>query len=266
MFLSWVVLLGLILPALAGAQPNMASIHFDDQTRVFRIDAADMSYVLGINENKQVQTLYWGKRLSAGDTFAAPHSDPGLSSFDSSMNTTRLDFVAWGGGLYVEPDLKVTFPDGNRDLVLQYVSHTIEGDHLTILLKDISRDVYVRLEYQADAGTGILRRSAQVQNRTSAPLVVEHPRGEPDHRVEGPADARRSARRGADCFGHMEFAARQRLSLAVSHGSMGRRVEPARATYSARENDSREPSGIDWRTEQPVVRNRPERLKRSGSW
>jgi alpha-galactosidase len=58
-FLSWVVLLGLTLPALAGAQPNMASIHFDDQTRVFRIDAADMSYVLGINENKQVQTLYF---------------------------------------------------------------------------------------------------------------------------------------------------------------------------------------------------------------
>ena len=173
MFLSWVVLLGLILPALAGAQPNMASIHFDDQTRVFRIDAADMSYVLGINENKQVQTLYWGKRLSAGDTFAAPHSNPGLSAFDSSINSTRLDYVAWGGGLYVEPDLKVTFPDGNRDLVLQYVSHTIEGDHLTILLKDISRDVYVRLEYQPDAGTGVLRRSAQVQNRTSAPLVVE---------------------------------------------------------------------------------------------
>jgi len=172
-FLSWVVLLGLILPALAGAQLNMASIHFDDQTRVFRIDAADMSYVLGINENKQVQTLYWGKRLSAGDTFAAPHSNPGLSAFDSSINTTRLDYVAWGGGLYVEPDLKVTFPDGNRDLVLQYVSHTIKGDHLTILLKDMSRDVYVQLEYQADAGTGVLRRSAQVQNRTSAPLVVE---------------------------------------------------------------------------------------------
>jgi alpha-galactosidase len=172
-FLSWVVLMGLILPALAGAQPHMASIHFDDQTRVFRIDAADVSYVLGINEKQQVQTLYWGRRLSAGDTFAAPHSDPGISSFDPSINTTRLDYVAWGGGLYVEPDLKVTFPDGNRDLVLQYVSHTIEGDLLAVLLKDISRDVYVRLNYQVDADTGVLRRSAQVQNRTSAPLVVE---------------------------------------------------------------------------------------------
>src|ERR1700678_3654505 len=132
-----------------------------------------MSYVLGINENKQVQTWYWCKRLSAGDTFAAPHSNPGLSAFDSSINTTRLDYVAWGGGLYVEPDLKVTFPDGNRDLALQYVSHTIEGDRLTILLKDIFRNVYVQLEYQADAATGILRRSAQVQNKTSTSLVVE---------------------------------------------------------------------------------------------
>jgi alpha-galactosidase len=170
---SWLVWIGITLPVLAEAQSNLPSIHFDAQTRVFRIDAADMSYLLGINENKQVQTLYWGKRLSAEDLFAAPHSDPGLSAFDSSINTTRLDFVAWGGGLYVEPDLKVTFPDGNRDLVLQYVSHTIEGDHLAILLKDISRDVYVELEYQADKGTGVLRRSAQVQNRTSAPLVVE---------------------------------------------------------------------------------------------
>src|SRR5579862_5473701 len=75
------ILIGLILPAVAAGQPNGASIHFYDQTRVFRIDAADMSYVFGINEKKQMQTLYWGKRLSAADTFAVPHSDPGLSSF-----------------------------------------------------------------------------------------------------------------------------------------------------------------------------------------
>src|SRR6202522_1495804 len=132
-----------------------------------------MSYVLGINENKQVQTWYWCKRLSSADTFAMPHSDPGVSSFESSINTTQQEFVGWGGGLYVEPDLKVTFPDGNRDLVLQYVSHTIEGNRLAILLKDVSREVYVELQYQADATTGVLRRSAQVQNRTSAPLTVE---------------------------------------------------------------------------------------------
>src|ERR1700722_11942742 len=166
-------LFGLIAPRLARAQSGNASIRFDQPTQVFRIDAADMSYVLGINEKKQIQTLYWGKRLSAADTFAEPHSDPGLSAFDSSINTTQQEFVAWGSGLYVEPDLKATFPDGNRDLVLQYVSHRMDGDRLAIVLKDISREVYVELQYQVDAATGVLRRSAQVQNRTSAPLVIE---------------------------------------------------------------------------------------------
>src|SRR5271170_1548370 len=161
------------LPLFAEGQSNAALIHFDSQTQVFRIDATDMSYMFGINEKKQLQAIYWGKRLSSADTLAMPHSDSDLSAFESSINTTQQEFVGWGGGLYVEPDLKVTFPDGNRDLVLEYVSHRIDGSQLTILLKDISREVYVELQYHVDATTGILRRSAQVQNRTSAPLTVE---------------------------------------------------------------------------------------------
>jgi alpha-galactosidase len=171
--LLWAVLASFLAPAQLRGQPSEANIRFDKQTQVFRLDAADMSYVLGINETKQVQTLYWGRRLSTNDPFAAAHSAPSHSSFDPPIDTTRQEFVAWGGGLYVEPDLKITFPDGNRDLVLQYVSHAIEGNRLTLLLKDISREVYVELQYQADAATGILRRSAQVQNKTSSPLTIE---------------------------------------------------------------------------------------------
>src|SRR6266478_6691828 len=66
-----IALLSLIAPRLIQAQSDKASIRFDPQQQVFRIDAADMSYVLGINEKKQVQTLYWGKRLSNADSFAA---------------------------------------------------------------------------------------------------------------------------------------------------------------------------------------------------
>ena len=162
-----------LFPVFAADQSKTGLIHFDSQTQVFRIDAADMSYVLGINEKKQLQALYWGKRLNTADAFAMPHSDPGVSSFESSINTTQQEFVGWGGGLYVEPDLKITFPDGNRDLVLEYVSHQVDGNHLTILMKDVSREVYVELQYYVDITTGILRRSAQVQNRSSIPLTVE---------------------------------------------------------------------------------------------
>jgi alpha-galactosidase len=169
----WLASLGIVLASPAQAQSNKASVQFDKDTQVFRIDAADMSYVLGINDKKQLQTLYWGKRLNGADTFASPHADPGVSAFDSSTNTTQQEFVAWGGGLYVESDLKATFPDGNRDLVLQYVSHSIEGARLIVVLKDISHEVYVQLEYQADATTGVLRRSARVQNKTNAPFTIE---------------------------------------------------------------------------------------------
>src|SRR3984893_4446416 len=155
------------------AQNASALIRFDESTRVFRIDAADTTYVLGVNEHQQVQTLYWGKHLPESDHFAAAESMPASASFDPPVNTTPQEFVGWGGGLYVEPDLKITFPDGNRDLVLKYVSHKIDGDQLNITMKDISLDVYVTLEYKADGGTGILRRSAEIENRTDGPLTIE---------------------------------------------------------------------------------------------
>lgn len=159
----------------AGAQPQPAKvqIQFDDATRVFRIDAADMTYAMGINEADQVQTLYWGSRLTASDRFSAAHSARGASSFDPPIDTTPQDYVGWGGALYLEPDLKIIFPDGNRDLALQYVSHRIDGNELFIRMKDTSREVYVTLEYKADTETGILRRSAEIENRTDGPVTIE---------------------------------------------------------------------------------------------
>jgi alpha-galactosidase len=163
----------LLCAAVARAQSAPTVVHVDAATQVFRIDAAQSTYVLGINENGQVQALYWGKRLAASDHFAAANAMQGASAFDLPLTTTPQEFVGWGSALFVEPDLKITFPDGNRDLVLKYVSHSIEGDKLSIVMKDISREVYVTLDYQADSETGILRRSALIENRTDAPFTIE---------------------------------------------------------------------------------------------
>ena len=154
------------------AQQAGTSVRFDQNTRVFHIDAADTSYVLGVNEHEEVQALYWGKRLAVSDTFPAAKAHMG-ASFDLSNTVTPQEFVGWGGGLYVEPDLKITFPDGNRDLELKYASYKIDGDKLSIVMKDVSRDVFVTLAYQPDAETGILRRWAEIENRTNAPFTME---------------------------------------------------------------------------------------------
>jgi hypothetical protein len=82
-----IVILGMV-NAMFAQSPDSASIHYDEYTQIFRIDAADMSYAFGINDRKQLQTVYWG-RLSTMDSFAAPHADGGLSAVDDSINTSR---------------------------------------------------------------------------------------------------------------------------------------------------------------------------------
>src|ERR1700712_1007983 len=84
------------------AQEVPATVHFDAPTHVFRIDAAQSTYVLGINENGQLQTLYWGERLSESDHFAEAKASPGPSSFDLSTGGAPKEFVGWGGGLFVD--------------------------------------------------------------------------------------------------------------------------------------------------------------------
>ncbi|WP_396126795.1 alpha-galactosidase [Acidicapsa ligni] len=157
----------------ASAQASKANIRYNATTRVFRIDTARTSYIMGVNEADQVQNLYWGHRLPNSDEFATAKSMPGAASFDPPITTTPEEYTGWGGMLYVEPSLKVTFPDGNRDLVLKYVSYKIDGDQLSLLMKDISREVYVTLNYRADGEIGILRRSAEVENRTDGPITIE---------------------------------------------------------------------------------------------
>ena len=95
------------------------------------------------------------------------------ASFDSSYTNTPQEYAGWGAGLFVEPALKVTFGDGNRDLVLHYVRHETTSDGFDIVLKDINRQVFVTLHYAIDSGSGILARSATIENREAQPITIE---------------------------------------------------------------------------------------------
>ncbi len=150
-----------------------APIQFDSQTRVFRINGGNTSYIFGISNANTLQPLYWGARLGQTDDLGPAHVGDGQSAFDLPSGITPQEFQGWGAGLFYEPALKVTFPDGNRDLVLHYVEHHIDGDTLTIQLKDISRDIFVTLKYQIDPATGVLGRSAVIVNKTKEPVMVE---------------------------------------------------------------------------------------------
>jgi alpha-galactosidase len=142
--------------------------------QVFRLDGGNSTYAFGVNERGELQTLYWGGRISPRDNVPPAQSNPEWASFDSSYTTTPQEYASWGAGLFTEPALKVTLADGNRDLVLHFVKATPnDAQSLEILLKDISREVYVTLHYSIDSETGILARSASMENREKQPIVID---------------------------------------------------------------------------------------------
>ena len=162
-----------VIGAIGTARAADGSVRFDESSKTFRLDAAKVTYAFGVDDKGQLQSLYWGPRLGASDRLSAAVAPAPGDAIDGNINRVRQEYSGWGSGLYYEPGVKITFPDGNRDLVLHYVSHSIKGSILSVVLKDIERAILVTLEYEIDADTGIVRRSATITNRTSTPVIVE---------------------------------------------------------------------------------------------
>ncbi|MGH8082135.1 MAG: glycoside hydrolase family 36 N-terminal domain-containing protein, partial [Lysobacter sp.] len=150
-----------------------ASVRFDPQTRMFRLDGGQVTYAFGINEAEQLQAMHWGGRLADGDRLGPLKSLPGHASFDLSASVTPQEFPAQGGGIYSEVALKVAYADGNRDTVLHYVSHEIKGETVAVRMKDISLPLQVTLHYSIDPDTGVVGRSASIENLGTTPLRID---------------------------------------------------------------------------------------------
>jgi len=141
---------------------------------IFRLDGGNSTYAFGVNERGDLQPLYWGGRLGAHDSIPPAHSFPEMASFDSPATTTPQEYAGWGAGLFTEPALKVSFADGNRDLVLHFLKiASSSSNSAEIVLKDISREIYVTLAYSMDSESGILARSASIENREKQPVLIE---------------------------------------------------------------------------------------------
>jgi alpha-galactosidase len=165
------VLIALWAAVAATAQGSAGG--YDAATKVFRLDGGNVTYAFGVNPRGELQQLYWGGRLAATDHVPAAVPKREAASFDSSYTTTPQEYAGWGAGLFVEPALKVTFADGNRDLVLHYDHHENATDGFSVVLKDIKRNVFVTLHYVIDPTSGIISRSATIENREEQPITIE---------------------------------------------------------------------------------------------
>ena len=156
------------------ARPAQAApIRYLPEQKLWVLQTDHSTYVVGVNEREELQNVYWGERIARDDDFKVTHSRPEHASFDSSETMTNLEYPGWGGMLYTEPCLKVTRADGDRDLVLKYVSHEIRGETLEITTKDIQDDILAKLTYRVYPTADIIRKQAEIRNQTQQSVTVE---------------------------------------------------------------------------------------------
>jgi len=165
--------LGTAAVAAKPATPSTAPIHYDADHKTFRIDAGKITYAFGVNDDGILQTLYWGARLAPDDTVGKATPPPSRSSFDAIGANTPQEYAGWGGPITVMPDLKAHFADGNRDLILRYENYKIDDGSLQVALSDKAAKVSVILRYVADPATGIIGRSARIENHATQVVTLD---------------------------------------------------------------------------------------------
>ncbi|MBV8863960.1 MAG: alpha-galactosidase, partial [Acidobacteriaceae bacterium] len=162
----------LLLLPVCGFLPAQ-TIRYAANRKVWLITTAHASYAMGVAPNGQLEHLYWGAPLWRAEDLPAAANLQDISSFDPHEMIENEEFPGWGGPRYYEPALKIVRADGDRDLILHYESQSIEGDELTIVLRDIRDDIEAALHYRVDPATGIIGRWVVVRNGTQQQVKIE---------------------------------------------------------------------------------------------
>jgi alpha-galactosidase len=153
----------LLLFAAAPSGFGQSSIREDAAKHQWILNAGESTYVIGVNDQGMLQSLYWGPKLDPDATLPAARMKPERASFDPPIATTPLEYPAWGAGLFTEPALKIDSPNGDRTLILKFASAHIDGQQLEVVLKDVAQPVDVHLFYRVYP-EGVIARWSRIGN------------------------------------------------------------------------------------------------------
>ncbi|MUG86637.1 alpha-galactosidase [Paenibacillus timonensis] len=152
------------------------AIWVDELNRLFALQTNGSSYVFGLNEKGRLQHLYWGAPIDPSEALPLLGTW-GHSSFDAEIEREAEEYSFWGGVGYVEPSLKVTWPDGVRDFCPQYTGYLVDRqsgkETLTLTFRDEVYPLEVRLSYAAISEHDVLERSVSFVNLGDAPVLLE---------------------------------------------------------------------------------------------
>ncbi len=156
----------------------MTQIVADRENRRFLLTMQDSCYAFGISEEGIPVHLHWGGTLR--DIGDLPEIQEVRNFTHRPRNRNLLaaqEFPGWDGALFTEPALKVTRPNGVRNVRLRYrdfeIRHETDSETLLIHLTDLFSALDVTLFYRVYPAQALFDRWSEITNRGDEPVVLE---------------------------------------------------------------------------------------------
>lgn len=146
------MLLFLLLPIFFDSSAQQTQLQLKTTKKII-LETADIALVLNVEENKDVNMVYLGNKLSKSDEYTQVTKQYKQAHDYTSMYQSA--YAASGTRNLLEPAISVEHADGNQSLDLKYIDHkndisTAGKQHVTIFMKDDLYPFYVELHYLAN--------------------------------------------------------------------------------------------------------------------
>ncbi|RXF71214.1 alpha-galactosidase [Arcticibacter tournemirensis] len=145
------------------------------QTVTIPIETAGHALVLQVNNHKDLNIIYLGKKLAQKEEYGLiPNSYRQYSDYTGLYNSA---YTPSGGRNLLEPAITVTHADGNNSLDLRYVSHkqTWEGEGvslLSILLQDPVYKFDVTLYFKSYFKEDVIEQWSSVSHNEKGNVIL----------------------------------------------------------------------------------------------
>ena len=80
-----------------------APVRYVANLRLWLLTTEQTSYVMGLNERAELQTLYWGGKLTSDRDLTAARLRPEYNSFDSQEGMSNLEYPDGAAGITTSP-------------------------------------------------------------------------------------------------------------------------------------------------------------------
>ena len=176
------------------------AIIFHEQSKCFHLYNNEVSYIMRIMENGQLENLYYGKKIHDKEDFTYFHDEamrsqmsvcipePGLLS----MQYTRQEYPSYGTGDYRSPAVTIAQQNGSRIIDFKYAGHEIykgkkeilplpatyveseeEAETLEVTLHDTVMDTDLILSYTIYKAYPVITRNTKIVQKGEEKIILE---------------------------------------------------------------------------------------------